>query len=605
MQFPDENALISFAINAKMQEWQKKLICKYKDDLQVHSKGELFYKIDTLFPNEHPESKKQRVLSFEPITKSSFEKGLNNIVEIFNNSSYTAEASQKTIDLISQNTFDNKNLFSFLLEKWTKTALGESANDLMVIYPFEYIKDYPETQQITFVKTEFINKYDNDGIVIFVSEQESDKTYSVEEYKICGIPFWDNSLAIPRWNIRHSQENSFSLKLKTKITRTVLHVFTEDGMYRIEQDKDQTSSWSYEFYPSKVKFIPVTIVGGVEREKKFIHESFFQTCVPFANLALLQHSQHTAVNFMFSFPRMGELQSSCDNDGCNNGRVLCETTNQYPDGTMPCPTCLGSGTRAAQTPYKVYVKKYDTSDMSDNKHLDVDDVKYYTPDTGILKYSKEEWGDYLEKMEKTLFIQQVVKTGNVQSEESKQIDLKGQYSFLKRIATVFYDKVRFAMQCYENYLNNAGAQNVVVNIPYSFAILDESDAFDALNNILKSDASILIKANQMESFINKFISQSSVIIKFFTVLKIVDKLFFYSNADINLFSLGGVADKQDWAVHVYAYPVLMQMYMKNRDLFNDDMDKIADALIKELDQYKPQPANTLQENVSIKLNDNS
>lgn len=67
--FNDVKELVKFATQESLKDWQKKLYKKYRNELQVHSKGEIFYKIDRLFPNEQLESKLHRVLAFEPITK--------------------------------------------------------------------------------------------------------------------------------------------------------------------------------------------------------------------------------------------------------------------------------------------------------------------------------------------------------------------------------------------------------------------------------------------------------------------------------------------------------------------------------------------------------
>lgn len=142
MKFKDINEIISFVNNGKatLPEWQRKLFARYRDEIQVHSNGELFYKLDKLFPNEHPESKNHRLLAFEPITKGSFWKGVTNVEEIFHNSSYSIEASERTIEHIGQNNFEGKNLFNFFLNKWCEQALTTDPNSLAVVYPFEYSK---------------------------------------------------------------------------------------------------------------------------------------------------------------------------------------------------------------------------------------------------------------------------------------------------------------------------------------------------------------------------------------------------------------------------------------------------------------------------------
>jgi hypothetical protein len=151
---------------------------------------------------------------------------------------------------------------------------------------------------------------------------------------------------------------------------------------------------------------------------------------------------------------MSEVQTPCDVVGCNLGFIDCEESTDYPDGKKKCLKCGGSGYTSNQTPYKVYVKQFDPQGMEgDNKYLEVDDVKYYTPDVSILDYSKNEWKQYLEMAETAVYIQQRVQTGNVEAAKSKEIDREDLYAFLFRVGQEYFSKLRFALQSFENYLS--------------------------------------------------------------------------------------------------------------------------------------------------------
>ena len=103
-------------------------------------------------------------------------------MRIFGNSSYTCEASEETIQLITAHTFDDKNLFSYFLEQWVSTALACDANSLLVVYPPDFIKD-KTFDQVLFVSSSNIIYYDNDTF-IFRSEEESEVKYDVESRKV-------------------------------------------------------------------------------------------------------------------------------------------------------------------------------------------------------------------------------------------------------------------------------------------------------------------------------------------------------------------------------------------------------------------------------------
>jgi hypothetical protein len=405
--------------------------------------------------------------------------------------------------------------------------------------------------------------------------------------KISTETFYDQS--VNKWNRRLATENTFTPVLVGKVVKHVWHIFdTEEGFFRIEElGNDQYKVDQYEY---ETKFLPVTEAGGVY-DKKGICKSFLHPFVPFGNLALLQHSQHTAVNFTFSFPRMSEIQPPCDAPNCVEGRIDCDVSAEFPDGFKPCTRCKGKGTLANQTPYKVYIKKYDPNGMEgDNKHLEVDDVKYYTPPTGILEYSKQEWRDYLAMAERAVYVSQRVQTGNVESADSKEIDRDDMYSFLSKVGQCYFSKLRFALQAIENYYATSPTE-VVVNIPYSYAIVSEEEAFAVLEKILTSSVSVVLKANQVESFLNKFVSQSSPIRKFMDVLKLVDLLLYYNDTQIPTLKSNNIISADHWVIHVYAFPVLLQLYQVDKNLFLQETQTIVDRLNTELEQYKPQPQN--------------
>jgi hypothetical protein len=489
LQFESEEKLISFVISSKLPEWLKKMFLRNAEAVQVHSQGQLFYKIDRLFPNEDPASKQHRVLSFESITEPSFGRAANNVNRIFKNSSYTVEASDKTLALATAQTFGGENFYNWFLDEWTKWALKEDPNSRFVVYPPEYIQK-TNRPMIVFVSTEFI-KYIDEETFIFISEGESQMKYDLEESRIKAEVYYDDS--IDRVNVRHAQENTFTPKIVATVVRPVYHCFFKgDGFYRIEQMAANGKEYEITYTPIVQDFLPVDVAGG-EKGKQEVYKSFLHPFVQFGNLALLQHSQHTAVNFTFSFPRMSEIETPCDAPNCHNGMVECDVSDKWPNGEKPCSKCRGTGFRANQTPYKVYKKQFDPNATDwevSAKQLEVPVVQYYTPDTAILDYSKSEWKDYLEMAETAVYIQQRVKTGNTEAAKSKEIDREDLYSFLARVGKTFFSKLRFALQCIENY-NVGKPTRVNVNQPYSYAILSEGEAFAALQNILTSNVPVM------------------------------------------------------------------------------------------------------------------
>jgi hypothetical protein len=584
MKFADVNAMVLFATReAKLPEWQTKLFEKYRNEIKVHSRGELFFKLDTLFPNEHPSSKNHRVRAFESVTKGSFWKGVNNVQQIFQNSSYSVSASKNTVDYVSQVIFDEKNFFEHFLEQWCKNALANDPNSLMVVYPFEYVKE-KGVKQLQFISSEHI-KYRDNETVIFISESESETDYSIQKSRVTEM-FFDQSIDKP--NYIETTKNTFAAVLECKIKKAVYHVFTEEGFYRFQQKEGTTDEYEVEYWLHKQKFLPIEVTGGRD-DGNTLFESFFSVFCPFGNLALLQHSQHTAVNFTYSFPRMSEVEVPCPDKNCSDGIVPCEISNEHPLGRMNCKVCRGTGYTTNQSPYKVYRKRLEPNTMDENVAravLNSDDVKFYTPETSILDYSKNEWKDYLEFAESAVYVSQKVKTGNVESEGSKEQDFKDRYNWLSSIAKSFYPKLRAMLQYIENYLN-ANPVTVAVEVPYSLAIIGEGEAFETLQGYLNSDIAVMIKANQVEAFVNKYISQSSPVRKAFSVLKRVDLLLFYNDLNITGWKASGIITAEQWATHVFAFPVLYRLYSSDKSILDLPEDAIQKKLEDALVEYMP------------------
>jgi hypothetical protein len=582
LQFNTDEELVAFVLKQKLPEWQKKLFKRNAEAIQVHSQGQIFFKLDRLFPNEASESKDHRILAFESVTEASFGKAVNNINRIFKNTSYSFEASDKSTEQAEQ-LFEGDNFFQWFLDEWTTWALKEDANSRIAVYPPEYVKDGYEP--ICFISSDHLLRCDKDAVV-FISEKESDVDYETEEVRIHNVRFYDQSIG--KMNFRQVTENTFTPKICTKIKRPVYHAFiNEVGFYRIEQLQGSTSKYQVDFYPFPGDMIPVTDVGG-EKSSKDVNKSFLNPFVAFGNLALLQHSQHTAVNFTFSFPRMSEIFSPCDDPLCKDGWIDCDVSKDCPDGKKTCGKCGGSGQISNQTPYKSYIKRFDPQGMEgDDKILEVPHVQFYTPDTSILDYSKAEWKNYLEMAERAVYVTQKVQTGNVESADSKSIDRDDMYAFLSRIAKVYYSKIKFVLQAWENYFYSNPDQ-VTIEVPYSFAILQEDEAFAGLKDILASNIPVMLKASQVESFVNKFLSQNSPIRKFLDVLKITDPLLFYNSNEITSFKLNGAVSPEQMTAHVFSFPVLQKMYFEDPLLFMQDTKAIIKKVETELQTMVPE-----------------
>lgn len=576
-------ALIKASEMTKVEGWKRDYFEKICRELQVHTKGQLFAKVDTLFPHEHPDSKAHCLSTYEPITKASIWKGINNLLRIFSSSSFSYSVGDDLTDWLAEYEHDGQNLLNHFLQEWVHRAIAEDPNGLFVVYPPDYAEERGMCP-VQWVRSEMI-KSRTDGMISFISEAESEVKYYYENTTTKREVFYDAS--IDSMNALSCTQTTYNQRLRVKVVKEVVHLFTLDGFIVYKKNGSKNFETTIVDFADPLQQLPVFAGGGTVADKadQLLFESFVHPFIPFGNLALLQHRNHRAVDLQFSYPRMMELQVPCDHKGCSGGKVKCRKTDKYPDGFMNCPSCKGSGFVVSQSPYKVYNPKYDPNDSNENKHLSVDPVKFFAPDTSIINYSKDAWKEYLKQAETSIFVMQKVYTGQVQSAESKEIDLDDLYAWLLNVSKVFYKNLRTMLQCLEDYVSR-NPTNVSVERPFSFAILTEGEAFLALNNILMSKAPIFIKGNQVENFVNKFVSRDSPVLRALAVLKQYDPLLFYALDEVQTFKGSNVITQEMYQKHVLAYPLLLKLYMQDKSILNQTDEAIMTELDKELEAFK-------------------
>lgn len=570
--------LIALIENSKMPEWWKTYAAQLSYNLQVHTKGLMFDKITGLYPNEHPDSQKHCIQSYESITKGSVWKAINNIIRVFNNSSYNIEISDQTKKVIEDYQGKEGSLFSQFLEDWIRYAIATDPNGICVTYPPEYTDDlyryvcYKDLIHVT------------EDVLIFISEAESEAKVEMIDTEYAKEIFFDYEYRDGAPNVRHTTVKTYNRRLEKKYQKFVYHVFTKTHFIRFYKEDNSQSEYDYEFikFKKELPTLPYFENGGVEIESGYteyytcVYESFIQQFVPFGNLALMSHRNQRATDLMFSYPRMAEVQYPCD--VCNaTGKVECET------GFETCKACKGSKYLAIQSPYKVYRKSHDSFDV-DGKVFSTPSVEFYTPPVGIIDYNNKQWQQYLEQAEQAVFVQQKITTGNVESAKSKEIDREELYAWLANISKVLYNNLEMFLQNLENYIVSNPIE-VSVEKPYSFAILTEAEAFEALVGMLASPAPILLKASQIDSFVNKFVSESSPVKRALQILKKYDLLLYYSDSAVAGLKGQNFVDEKMCQKHTLAYPLLVQLYETEENLFELEDDAIIKKLDTEVAKY--------------------
>src|SRR6185295_7957880 len=323
-------ALIRDSEIKKIDNWKKDYFEKVATQLQVHTKGQLFSKVASLFPNEHPDSRAHCIATYEPITKASIWKGINNLLRIFASSSFSIQVGDELTAWLEEYEHDGYNLLNYFLNEWVHKAIAEDPNGLFVVYPPDYAEENGICP-VQWVRSKLIKSRTKD-FVSFISEHDS-----TVEYKYQNSETWTDVYLDPYaaggMNSRTWTVPTFNQRLEVNVIKEVVHLFTKEGFIVYAQDGEQYETTIYNF-ADQLTQLPLFPGGGTVSDKadQNLFESFVQPFVPFGNLALIQHRNHRAVDLQFSYPRMSELQVPCDNKGCSGGRVQCPKNTSFPDG---------------------------------------------------------------------------------------------------------------------------------------------------------------------------------------------------------------------------------------------------------------------------------
>ncbi len=533
---------------------------KIKTELCTHTQGKLFDKVLTVFNNEEPESSKFVLNTYESVTKGSIWRGIDNLSRIFNNTGFEVTGDVATIQKLNEADFFTKYVSDFIS---VSTAIDP--NTVQV-----WVKNKQGDWVSHFVQTQFIVIL-NDDEIGFIVPEESEYDLTVDN-ALLGM--MSNTYQRGK-KVTQSFFEGVTYQWKEKIKYVYISKEQYIEIYRDGKEAEVV----IENFKTPLN-TPYTYTG-VEKVEKGVYHSAMAGFIPFGNHALIQHRTYRSVEALFGYPRMSEIELPCD--VCVAGEEAVDITDECPTGLRPCRKCGGTGHLSLQSPFKIYKRKL----FPDNPELNanIKPVEFFTPDIAILNYNASAWKETLQMGEDAIYIQQRVETGNVESAKSREKQLESMYAWLGRISNVIYHNIQQALN---NYALLTGAGEVTINKPISYAIMSELEAFDYLNKIVSTDAPVFIKTTHIENFLNRYISRTSPVIKIVEVLKRVDPFVFYTTKDMQTLSDSAVLADIDWKVHSYAFPLLMQMYSRNKELLEKENEAIEAELLRVMaEKFKP------------------
>lgn len=567
MRYEESNIkdLLKIAENSDIPHYKEFYFKKMKKELQVHTKGRLFEKIYELFPNEDPEATSHVVNAYEPITTGSIWKGINNISRIIGNTAFNVTASETISEEL-----DRTKYYQNYAQKWIDVTVASDPNAVAV-----WLQKNGRWE-FEFIETCLIKSMTEDYI-IFIDLENS--KYTIELCK-------HNDRVT-----KLSASNNYSKKVIESFTRDEYYSFTEESfiylsksqLIRFKRVKDSKLEFETIDFKNELKVRPYAFTGTA-KVVEGVYNSPVSPFIPFGNIALLQHRAFTNIERLFGYPRMSEVEMQCDGPNCFGGVVTCDKTDENPTGLKQCEVCKGTGSKSVQSLFKVYKRKLDPNNPGFNETGKP--VEFITPDVDILKYNKDSYKESLASAEESVYIQQRQQTGNVESWKTRELALTEMYAWIIRNANQFYINLEHHLTIREQL--EGGYDIVTVEKPMSYAVINELEAFEILDVILKSDSPQFIKHSQIEAFLGKYISKGNKIHKIVDVLVMVDPFAFYTTKDVDTLSSQNDILDSDRFTHAYAFPLLIQMSMKDSELLNDDIETIAKKLISEIDLRRPQ-----------------
>ena len=529
---------------------QRKQWVKIQREIEVHAKGYLLPKVKELRPNEHSKSMENRLMNYEAITTPFWYEALVKMKRIVLASSADVRINKKTAEYINGDNFEGLALYDYFAVKATEQVIN-NPNGLTCIYPIKYAEKF-KTPLISFVDWENVVFINRDAI-IYLSEEESDITYTYPEYQNEGI--------------------TYNVKRTKTVEKAVYHIFTTWGDFarvydRSFDEKTKTGEWSFEVFKMPLKSMPCFQNGGIEVEKN-VYKSFFHNAIGFGNKALNRGSDNDAVDAMHSYPKFAEMVDDCNAQDCREGYVYFENEQGVKD-KKTCDVCHGTGKMVVMSPYKGYAIPRAQNNTEPNAP-NIPPLQYITPPVDILKHSAQNWRDYLELFKKCLHVIERKDTNAAESGASIEKQYEPLYDFMHNVGLTLYNNLELILKAIQGQLTPSDAPPSVTR-PISYHLVEEQEAFTVLSTVLEKDMPIALRRQSIRNFIAKYIGQKSSILKFFEILESIDPFLYYSNTQKQQLKISGGMNGAQYRLSVAGFGVIVQ-------LLNDDKYRDADAEI--------------------------
>jgi hypothetical protein len=462
---------------------------------------------------------------YEPITKGSMNRAIDKLFRIFQNANFSISVSDELDSYLNEKKFDGQFFYSFI-QKFVVRRMIEDPNGFLIWIPSGEGLTNPS------VKVEV-------SPILIMSDL---------------IKYTSNDLLT--WQ---SPNEFVMIKQNGKLQETglVYYTMTTESFYRHYQ-VGSGSNIRFEtelIYQHEIGSIPAIVLGGDFTDEDFF-DSYFSAFVPFANEAIRQYSDWTAVMTTSAFPYREEIAETCSAKGCRDGIVY----NSENDEHERCGTCRGSGRVISRSPFGVYIREKGDGIMTDNSTSEPM-LKFISPPVDIIKYSGEAWETLLQKAEEALHLNVI---DEAQSGTAKQIDREDSFSQLTKISNNIFDEIIYKSLIFiEQYRSVNDPKDPIIVKPISFSMKTESDLIEEITKLSDKNAPVAFLVESTKDLAKKRFSGNKAVTRMVEVLVSYDPLFNLNTKDKQLLLASGTIKKEDLIKSLHAYKVLTNLVADN------------------------------------------
>jgi hypothetical protein len=493
----------------------------------VHTRGK---KPETILtarrPNEDPDVQKYRLMIYEPITKGSMNRAIDKLFRIFQNANFSISVSDELNEYLNTRKFEGQFFYSFI-QKYVVRRMIEDPNGFLVWVPSGEGLFNPSV------------KVDVSPLLIM-----SEHIKVFEPNLIC-------------WRSPDEFVEVLSNGKKTN-TGLVYYTLTNDAYFRhFQVGTGQNTRFETELiYMHQIGQVPAIILGGDLTDEDFF-ESYFSAFVPFANEAIRQYSDWTAVMTTSAFPYREEIAETCSAKGCRDGIVY----NHESDEHERCGVCKGSGRVISRSPFGVYIREKGDGILKENNSSSEAMLKFISPPVDIIQYSGQAWETLLKKAEESLHLTTI---DEAQSGTAKQIDREDSFSQLTKISNNIFDEIIFkSLMFIESYRNVIQPKEPVIVKPISFSMKTEEDLISEITKLTDKNAPVAFLVESTKDLAKKRFSGNKAVTRMVEVLVSYDPLFNLSVKDKQTLLASGTIKKEDLLKSLYAYKTMTNLVASN------------------------------------------